>query len=403
MTWWARQRASYFSSSRPPTTMSGSSRPAGRPPTRRCVRVASAPQTVQMAVSLVTSSARASSWGSGPKGRPRKSWSRPERMTMRPSAASSSAISTMPWSKNCASSMATTDERSRETRAGMSAELATARARKATPERDSTTSGDVRSSIVGRTRITRRPAMTWIQPLGIGVMRPAAPSPRQRSPAFEDSAQPAATVRGVPGGGLDGRLAADDGRQPVQTLGRSTARRAANDRDALVDRLEVDERVVPDLQRDARRKGVLDVAHLEHLAGEEVVDHEARLRAGRDGIAEGLEQRMERLQGADLGVDREDDRVGELEEGQAALVERRAAVHDDDLEGAPRTLDHGGHLGRPHQLGLVGSLGGAEDRETRLVPLHVRAHQFRLAERLLVTRQVADRLARAQIQVCGDL
>ncbi len=84
--------------------------------------------------------------------------------------------------------MATTEARSALTTAGMSEEPRTARAANATPLRDSTEDGGVRSSTVGRTRMMRRPAisarrsnrssssvlplnmqpvMTWIQP---GVM-----------------------------------------------------------------------------------------------------------------------------------------------------------------------------------------------------------------------------------------
>ena len=112
----------------PPTTMRGSSAAAGRPPTSRWVRVASAPQTVQMALSLVTWSARARSVGIELKGRPRKSWSSPEMSTERPSAASSSAISGSPSSKNWASSMATTEARWPVTMGGISLLSLTVRA-----------------------------------------------------------------------------------------------------------------------------------------------------------------------------------------------------------------------------------------------------------------------------------
>ena len=51
----------------PPITISGSSIAAGRPPTRRWVRVAFSPQTTQIADSIVISSARASSVGHRPE------------------------------------------------------------------------------------------------------------------------------------------------------------------------------------------------------------------------------------------------------------------------------------------------------------------------------------------------
>ena len=51
----------------------------------------------------------------------------------------------------------------------------------------------------------------------------------------------------------------------------------SDDRDALVDGLEVEERVVRQVDRDLRRRGALDVARLEDLPGEDVVEHERRL------------------------------------------------------------------------------------------------------------------------------
>jgi hypothetical protein len=67
----------------PPITIKGSSIAAGRLLTKRWVLVAGSPQPgkVQMAVSLATESASASSSGMAPKGRPAKSVSRPEMIT----------------------------------------------------------------------------------------------------------------------------------------------------------------------------------------------------------------------------------------------------------------------------------------------------------------------------------
>ena len=80
----APRRSRRGGDSKPPITISGSSTPAGRPPTRRCVRVAFSPQTTQIAVSIVISSDRARSSGIGPNGRPAKSVLRPLAMTWRP-------------------------------------------------------------------------------------------------------------------------------------------------------------------------------------------------------------------------------------------------------------------------------------------------------------------------------
>ena len=74
--WQALQRASYESSA--PTTIVSPSAGAGRPSTSRCVIVAGPPQRWQTACSLSTSSARQSSSGIEPNGRPRKSWSSPD-------------------------------------------------------------------------------------------------------------------------------------------------------------------------------------------------------------------------------------------------------------------------------------------------------------------------------------
>ena len=66
--------------------------PPGRPPTRRWVRVAVSPHTTQIALSIVISSASASSSGIGPNGRPAKSVLRPLAMTWRPLWRSVSAV-----------------------------------------------------------------------------------------------------------------------------------------------------------------------------------------------------------------------------------------------------------------------------------------------------------------------
>ena len=58
------------------------------PSISRCVRVAGSPQTMQIAVSFVTWSARASSRGIAPNGMPRKSRSSPVTMTCLPARAS---------------------------------------------------------------------------------------------------------------------------------------------------------------------------------------------------------------------------------------------------------------------------------------------------------------------------
>ena len=75
-------RAGRWLRENPPMTMSGSSIAAGRPPTRRWVRVAVSPQTTQIAVSIVIWSAIASRVGIDPKGRPAKSVFRPLAMTL---------------------------------------------------------------------------------------------------------------------------------------------------------------------------------------------------------------------------------------------------------------------------------------------------------------------------------
>src|SRR5258708_6887837 len=74
----------------------------------RCVRVADSPQTTQIASSLSTRSASASSVGTGPNGSPRKSRSRPAQITRRPPKTSSRTTRMTPASKNCTSSMPTT-------------------------------------------------------------------------------------------------------------------------------------------------------------------------------------------------------------------------------------------------------------------------------------------------------
>ena len=61
-----------------------------------------------MALSFVTSSASASSLGIGPNGSPLKSMSRPDAITSYPASARRRQTSTIPSSKNCASSTATT-------------------------------------------------------------------------------------------------------------------------------------------------------------------------------------------------------------------------------------------------------------------------------------------------------
>ena len=86
--WQARQRASYESSA--PTTIVAPSAGAGRPSTSRCVIVAGPQQRWQTACSLSTSSARQSSSGIEPNGRPRKSWSRPDTTTRVPRSTSTS-------------------------------------------------------------------------------------------------------------------------------------------------------------------------------------------------------------------------------------------------------------------------------------------------------------------------
>ncbi len=88
-------------------TISSSLTLAGCPLRMRWVRVASPPHFTQIAVSLVTSSARASSSGIVANGRPAKSWSSPLTITVRGPATSSSMIAGRSDPKNCASSIAT--------------------------------------------------------------------------------------------------------------------------------------------------------------------------------------------------------------------------------------------------------------------------------------------------------
>ena len=79
---------------------------------------------MQMATVLVISSATAMMWGMGSNGRPRKSRSRPATMTRLPRSANWLITSTIPESKNWASSMPTTSVRG-WTRVSTSAELRT--------------------------------------------------------------------------------------------------------------------------------------------------------------------------------------------------------------------------------------------------------------------------------------
>src|SRR5439155_532544 len=106
----------------PPTMMIGLSHSAGLPFTRRWLRVAGPPHTTQIAWNLSTTSAIHISVGIGPNGRPRKSTSVPARITRTPLSARRFARSTMPSSRNCASSTATTSVPSRRRRAISSAE-----------------------------------------------------------------------------------------------------------------------------------------------------------------------------------------------------------------------------------------------------------------------------------------
>src|SRR5438552_9047056 len=86
----------------------GLSQRAGRPLTRRWLRLAGSPHTTQIAWSLSTISAMASSAGMGPKGRPRKSMSMPASTIRTPWSASVLATLTRPSASTCSSSTAST-------------------------------------------------------------------------------------------------------------------------------------------------------------------------------------------------------------------------------------------------------------------------------------------------------
>src|SRR5438093_1343943 len=73
----------------------GLSQRAGRPFTRRWLRLAGPPHTTQIAWSLSTISATASKVGIGPNGNPRKSMSIPASMTRTPRSARSLAAATI--------------------------------------------------------------------------------------------------------------------------------------------------------------------------------------------------------------------------------------------------------------------------------------------------------------------
>src|SRR5213593_328772 len=117
--------------------MIGLSQSAGLPLTRRWFLVAGPPQTTQIAWNLSTTSATHMRIGIGPNGRPRKSTSVPARMTRTPRSARRFAKSTMPSSRNCASSTATTSVVSRRRREISSAE-STGSASTVTPSWDET-------------------------------------------------------------------------------------------------------------------------------------------------------------------------------------------------------------------------------------------------------------------------
>ena len=102
-------------------------------------------------------------------------------------------------------------------------------------------------------------------------------------------------------------LAECDRAESRQAFGRCRARRTGHDRHALVGGLQVEERVVRQLDGHLRAEEALDVAQLQDLAGEQVVEDEGRLQADGPRLAQVLEQGVHRLERGDLRGDRQDD------------------------------------------------------------------------------------------------
>ena len=143
----------------PPITISSSSARAGLPSRSRWVRVASFPQTTQIAESFVTSSARAMSSGMVANGRPAKSWSRPLTITVRGAATICSMMAGSSGPKNCASSIATASGLIRATSLRIASASGATTLGNRVPVRLTTSPGATRVSRAGVMRSTLCPAI----------------------------------------------------------------------------------------------------------------------------------------------------------------------------------------------------------------------------------------------------
>ena len=181
------------------------------------------------------------------------------------------------------------------------------------------------------------------------------------------------------------------------------AGRAEHDRDALVDRLEVEERVVRQLDRDLRAEGALDVAQLEDVPGEHVVEHERRLGADRARPRSGTRAgRASPCSAAISGVDRQDDGLGRLEDRQDALVERRAGVDDDQVVALEqRRRGSASTWAGVTSSAASGVAGRREDVEPAVVADRVRPEELRLAQRRLVADDVGEGLLGLEVEVAS--
>ena len=119
----------------------------------------------------------------------------------------------------------------------------------------------------------------------------------------------------------------------------------------------------------------------------------------RARLGEVVDQHVGRLQGRDLRIDRQDHALGPIEDGEAALVEVRARVHDHEVvRGADAREDLLDVLDGD-RLGELRRAGRCEDGEAERRLGGIGPDEVRVAPGLVVAGEVGDRLARADVEV----
>src|SRR5215210_5162886 len=237
----------------------------------------------------------------------------------------------------------------------------------------------------------------------VAATRPVAPSLRRgRSLPAEQPHPTGLSTFGLDWHGRVTVLVERRGRQLHEALRCGGSGRAADDGDPFVDRLQIEERVIGQLERDAHPEGAFDVPQAEDLAGEHVVEDERCLRPDRARLGQVLEQRADGLERRDLRVHRQDHRVRVLEHDQRALVEERSGVDDHGVVLRELALEQLFDVARLDELAELRRRWRRDDVKTAVVAGRVRPEELGLCERRLVADDVGQRVPRVEVEMRRD-